>query len=140
MNEPHPTALQLLERHLEIGIVNDLEAWYALFDEDAVLEFPYAIGTPFTARLDGKAAIREHIDKVARLFGRFTFHAPRFHATGRDLASCEVHGVSTIAASGAAYEQNFVMIVEARDGRIVRYREYWSPIVAMALLKPTPQK
>jgi len=45
MNEP-PTALQLLERHLEIGIVNNLEAWYALFDEDAVLEFPYAIGTP----------------------------------------------------------------------------------------------
>ena len=43
MNEPRPTALQLLERHLEIGIVNDLEAWYALFDEDAVLEFPYAI-------------------------------------------------------------------------------------------------
>jgi hypothetical protein len=37
MNEPHPTALQLLERHLEIGIVNNLEAWYALFDEDAVL-------------------------------------------------------------------------------------------------------
>jgi ketosteroid isomerase-like protein len=109
---------QLLERHLEIGIVNNLEAWYALFDEDAVLEFPYAIGTPFPARLDGKTAIREHIDKVARLFGRFTFHAPRFHATGRDLASCEVHGVSTIAASGVAYEQNFVMIVEARDGRI----------------------
>ena len=55
----------------------------------------------------------------------------------RDLASCEVHGVSTIAASGVAYEQNFVMVVEARDGRIVRYREYWSPIVAMALVKPT---
>lgn len=140
MTDPHPTALQLLQRHLAIGIVNDLEAWYALFDEDAVLEFPYAIGTPIPARLDGKAAIREHIDKVARLFGRFAFDAPRFHATGRDLASCEVHGVSTIAATGATYEQNFVMIVEARDGRIVRYREYWSPIVAMAVVKPTPQK
>jgi ketosteroid isomerase-like protein len=140
MNNTHPTALELLKRHLEIGIVNNLDAWYALFNEDAILEFPYAIGTPFPSRLDGKAAIREHIDRVAQKFGRFTFRDARFHAKERDLASCEVHGTSTIASTGEVYEQNFVMVLEARDGRIARYREYWSPIVAMALVKATPQK
>lgn len=137
MNEPHPTALELLERHLET-VIKQPEAWYALFDEDATLEFPYATGTPFPSRLDGKAAIRAYFEQAARWFGPFTFRDARFHATGRDLASCEVHGTSTIAADGATYEQDYVMIVEARDGRIVRYREYWSPLAAMAIAKATP--
>lgn len=40
------------------------------------------------------------------------------HPTALQLLErqCEVHGVSTIAASGAAYEQNFVMVVEAPTG------------------------
>ncbi|WP_394848658.1 hypothetical protein LZC95_14515 [Pendulispora brunnea] len=65
MNEPHPTALQLLERHLAT-LTTQPEIWYSLFADDAVVAFPYAAGTTFPPRLNGKSAIVGHYEQAAR--------------------------------------------------------------------------
>jgi len=135
MNDPIPTALQLLDRHLAT-LTTHPDAWYALFADDAVIEFPYATGTPFPPQLEGKSAIVAHYAQALQWFEPFTFRDVRFHAAGSELASCEVHGSSKMRATGEPYEQDYVLVVEACDGRIVRYREYWNPIPSLNAVTP----
>lgn len=42
-----------------------------------------------------------------------------------------MHGEADIVATGRRYQQEYVMRLEAQDGKIVRYREYWNPIPAL---------
>mgnify|MGYP002140209445 CR=1 FL=1 len=46
--------------------------------------------------------------------------------TDPDVALAEVHGSATIATTGKRYEQDYVMVVRTRNGKIVHYREYWN--------------
>ena len=50
-------------------------------------------------------------------------------ATG--VAFAEGHGSARIATTGLPYEQDYVMVIEAKDGKIIRYREYWNPLPAI---------
>ncbi|MGL5059994.1 MAG: nuclear transport factor 2 family protein [Microcoleus sp.] len=36
-----------------------------------------------------------------------------------------------IVATNRHYQQDYVMRLETKDGKIVRYREYWNPIPAL---------
>lgn len=40
----------------------------------------------------------------------------------------EVHGEAVIIATGCHYQQDYVMRLETKDGKIIHYREYWNPI------------
>jgi ketosteroid isomerase-like protein len=125
------SAFELLQRHIST-VTRDPAAWYALFAEDAVIEFPYAAGTALTPSLSGIAAIREHFGSVGSVFGVFTMSAPLLYATtDPDVALAEVHGSSILVKTGAPYEQDYVMVVRATAGRIVRYREYWNPLLGL---------
>ena len=44
--------------------------------------------------------------------------------------SCEGKGVD----AGLAYNQKYLMVVTVRDGRIVRYQDYWNPLVLISAL------
>ncbi|AKU96693.1 hypothetical protein AKJ09_03357 [Labilithrix luteola] len=123
-------SLELLERHLAL-VLEDPEAWYALFDENVVVEFPFAVGTSVPPRLVGKQAMREYFGRAGKLFGPFTFSDVRVHASlDPGVVIAEVHGSSIARPTGKAYEQDYVMVLTAEDGKIVRYREYWNPVVA----------
>ncbi len=36
-----------------------------------------------------------------------------------------------IVETGATYDQKYISIIETKDGKILRYREYWNPVVSM---------
>lgn len=38
---------------------------------------------------------------------------------------CDGHVVET----GLPYRQSYISVIETRDGRIVRYKDYWNPLV-----------
>ena len=48
--------------------------------------------------------------------------------------SCKGHSPQT----GARYDQDYVSILELRDGRIARYRDYWNPLVALSAIESAP--
>ena len=52
-------------------------------------------------------------------------------ASNPNILFAEVHGEADIVATGRRYQQEYVMRLEAQDGKIVRYREYWNPIPAL---------
>lgn len=129
-----PSAETLLQSHLE-RITTDVEHWLELLAPDVVVEFPYAsaLGTP--GRLEGHDALRRYFRQVVPELRDFSFRDVRsYPSTDPEVAVMEVHGSAFIPSTGQRYEQDYVMIARARDGKIVEYREYWDPTaVAQAL-------
>ncbi|KYG02755.1 nuclear transport factor 2 family protein [Sorangium sp. So ce296] len=127
---PHPRPLdaaQALDALLDL-IVRDIEGWLALFADDATVEFPYATALGVPGRFEGKEAIRRYFQGTIERFRDLSLRdVRRYPTTDPDVALAEVHGSAIILPSGKRYEQDYVMVVATRDGKVVRYREYWNP-------------
>ena len=124
---------QLVSAHLE-RLIADPKGWLQLLADDAVVEFPYASSIiRATSRLQGRAVIREYFAKALELFDGLTLSQPTIHLTrDPEVAVVEVHGSTIIKSTGKPYEQDYVMFIKSRAGRIVLYREYWNPLVAVS--------
>ena len=96
-----------------------------------VLDFPFApVGRQRTYR--GKREIlaymratpgRVSIDGVDKI-RFFAMHDP-------EIAVAELTVKGHIPATGAPYNQSYVLFFEARRGKLWRYREYWNPLVSI---------
>lgn len=102
--------------------------------DDAVMEFPYAPpGLPKV--LNGKAAIRKHIEALGGMIRVEQFSSPVVHQTPSGFVlefSCS--GVAT--QTGRPYNQEYVSVITLRDGLIVRYRDYWNPLSVLRAIEP----
>jgi uncharacterized protein len=129
--EKSHTPAQLFADHLAL-IGKDIPAWVNLFAEDAVVEFPYASALGSAERLEGKSALYNYMKDVPAKMQNLIFTNVREYQTSNpNLLLAEVHGEAVIAATGCHYQQDYVMRLEIKDGKIVHYREYWNPIPAI---------
>lgn len=122
---------QLLTDHLSL-IGKDIQAWINLFAEDAVVEFPYAAALNLPARLEGKSAIYNYFtEALAQMQNLIFTHIREYQTLNSNVLFAECHGEADIIATGRHYQQDYVMRLETKDGKIVHYREYWNPILAL---------
>lgn len=120
---------EVFATHLAL-VSKDVQAWVDLFAEDAVVEFPYASTTP--GRLEGKAAIYNYIKDVPAQMRDLVFTNVRIYSTSNpDVLFAEVHGEADIVSTGLHYQQDYVMRLETKEGKIIHYREYWNPVPAL---------
>lgn len=123
-----------LTAHLEL-IGRDIARWLDLFADDAVVVFPYAASVGAPTRLTGKPAIAAYFGGTPGTFRDLRFRDERrFPGADPEQALAEVHGSARVGPEGRPYEQDYVMIVRTRAGKIVEYREYWDPTPAIAAL------
>ncbi|WP_426756771.1 nuclear transport factor 2 family protein [Myxococcus sp. Y35] len=131
LSSPARDAGALMDAHLAL-IGTDIERWLGLFAEDAVVEFPYAPSLGAPERLVGREAIRGYFAETPKHFLGLVFsNVRRYLTTDPDVAIAEVHGSATIALTGKPYEQDYILVLKSREGRIVHYREYWDPILGL---------
>ncbi|MBC6434614.1 nuclear transport factor 2 family protein [Nostoc sp. HG1] len=125
------TVAQIFSDHLQL-ISTDIPAWLELFAENATVEFPYAAAIGSAQKLEGKTAIYNHMKDVPAKMQNLTFTNIRAHQTlNPNVLFGEVHGEATIVATGRHYQQDYVMQLETKEGKIIHYREYWNPIPAL---------
>lgn len=142
----NPTATPVLERreaaqhavreHLRLTAEGRLEEWLDLFTADAILEFPFApVGVP--ARLQGRAALSDHMTHFPENFD-VEFVDLVFHeTTDPNRVVAEFRSTGLAVPTGKPYEQTCISVVYTDDqGRIVRYVDYWNPLVAITALTP----
>jgi hypothetical protein len=126
-NVEQSTTTQIFAAHLSL-IKTDIQAWADLLAEDAVVEFPYASALGLPERLEGKLAIYNHMKNAIAQMQNLTFTNIREYQTSNpDVLFAEVHGEAMIVATGRHYQQDYVMRLETKAGKIFHYREYWNP-------------
>jgi ketosteroid isomerase-like protein len=102
------------------------------FTADVVFEFPYAPeGMP--RRLDGREALARHFAQIGPLLEFGELSLGPVHDAGDTVVfrfSCRGKGVRT----GRPYDQDYVSVVQLRDGRIAHYLDYWNPLAVISAL------
>jgi ketosteroid isomerase-like protein len=127
-------ALAVQERHLALMLEKDMPGWVDLWAEDGVFEFPFA-PPGFPRRLEGKAAVREYIKDYPKHIDLAAFHDVCVQPTvDPDVLVVEMRGEGRIVATGKPYEMSYIYVLTVRDGKIVGYRDYWNPLVALEAL------
>ncbi|MFJ8494042.1 nuclear transport factor 2 family protein [Streptomyces sp. NPDC094038] len=121
------------ERDL-IFLAKDIKAWADQCDENVVVESPFTPeGSP--APLEGRTAVREYLKGYPDLgdVHRITsLTVPAADAPDTAVADRSVTG--EVPAGGNPYEMSYATFVTFRDGKIVRYREFWNPLAFLRAL------
>lgn len=103
--------------------------------DDIVMEFPYAPPGMVT-RLESKAEIAEHLQKLGAMLAFDSMSEPVVHAsTDPDMVVLEFTGHGRGVETGEPYDQRYISVIRLRDGKIVHYRDYWNPLVVLRALR-----
>ncbi|HEX4214635.1 MAG TPA: nuclear transport factor 2 family protein [Candidatus Dormibacteraeota bacterium] len=140
MSDTIATPRQLLEQTHTLILEGRFDAYADLFADDAVFEIPFAPpGVP--RRIEGGDAIRalfragaERAGRQARLTG---IDYREMHETTDPevvVAEFEVHGEQ--AGGEGPFTFSDVIVLRAREGRILSIRDYWSPLDRVDLRAP----
>lgn len=104
------------------------EGFLDLFDEGIVFEFPYAPDT-LPQRLNGKTALKQHLDMLDTLLEIRSFTKPLIHVSAESpVFIAQYEGSGTVLADGKPYEQKYISVVEVKGGKIIRFQDYWNPL------------
>lgn len=124
-------AQTLARRWLDALHVLDIDAAVELLADDAVLEIPLA--PPGLAdRFEGKAAIAAFLG-ASQVFAKLDFHDIEVReTTDPEVAVVEFRSTGTFKATDLDYANRYVLIIRARSGQIVLYREYFNPLALAA--------
>ncbi|MFB7656844.1 MULTISPECIES: nuclear transport factor 2 family protein [unclassified Streptomyces] len=125
----HTPAPDLYRHSLRLMLDKDIDAWVALWAEDAVMEFPFAPeGWP--RRLEGREAVAAYMRHYPDHIDLHDFPELRIHET-TDPATVvvEMRAVGRLVRTGAPYDMTYIAVVTVEDGRFTAYRDYWNPLV-----------
>ncbi|WP_027053222.1 nuclear transport factor 2 family protein [Mesorhizobium erdmanii] len=121
-------AEELLLRSLEL-LPRDLDTWVALFAEDAVFELPYAGTFDAPTRRDGREAILGGMTWFMSLINDLKIGDVTVHTVaGRDAVVAEYAATGKMSANGRSFDQIYIVRVEARDGLIIHFTEYFDTL------------
>jgi uncharacterized protein len=122
--------LVLMSRYQELITTRRFDEWIELWTDDAVCEFPFA-GPGRPARLTGKAEILAYMKAYPDTISVEGVQDIQLHP-GQDpnVLVVELTIAGTATQTGRPYNQQFVIIARARDGRLAHYREYWNALVS----------
>ncbi|MBF8190187.1 nuclear transport factor 2 family protein [Nonomuraea sp. K274] len=128
------TAAELFAESLRLLLAKDMIGYAGLWAVDGVIEFPFA-SAGYPARLEGRAAVEDYLrDYPGLLDVREITERTVHETTDPDVVVAEFEAAGTVVATGRAYRMRYVAVVTARDGEIVRYLDYWSPLAGAELM------
>lgn len=132
------TPEEVFRRGLELLLVKDMDGFADLWAENGTMEFPFAaVGSP--KRLDGKEEVRRYLAGFPQMVDYREFPSVKVHRTQNpEVIVVEFGAGGRIVSTGKPFEMRYVAVITAREGRIVSYRDYWSPIMAAAALGELP--
>jgi ketosteroid isomerase-like protein len=105
----------------------DHSTWLSCFTEDVVFEAPYyGDGAPMASGRQEMSAIFAGMN---RTFSSVHYELKRFiPAVDPDLVLAQVHGDHKVASNGNRYRNDYMFVIECRDGKIARILEYSNPV------------
>lgn len=124
-----PMTPEELYRHgLRLLLEKDVPAWMDLWDDDGILEFPFAPpGWP--ARLEGRRAIADYMRPYPDHIDLHDFPEVTVHRTTvPETIVVEMRGVGRLVKTGEPFDMTYIAVVTVRNGLMTFYRDYWNPL------------
>lgn len=120
----------VLKRLLACLEAFDFEGIDALLDEDAVFDFPYRASNQ---TVSGRAAIVEHLRVgLGGFLKSIRFHIAAIYPSQDGEFVVAEYTSEGERVAGGSYRNRYVTVVQARDGRVLLYREYYNPLALAA--------
>ena len=116
--------------HLSSGRIDE---WLALFAEDGVLEHPFSPEGYAAKKLD-KAELTEYAPSFPKQFDVGFVDVRFLETTDPSLVIAQFRSEGTALSTGNPYDQDYISVVETRDGLITRYVDYWNPLIFLKSL------
>ena len=118
-----------------LGAALDIRAGENFLDmcaEDIVFQFPFAPAGG-VRELRGRDAIAAYLPKAGRLID-FESMSPAvaYQSTDGETYILEFSCKGKGADTGERYDQDYISVITIRQGRIVRYRDYWNPLILLS--------
>src|SRR6266403_5679026 len=127
-------ASDLLQQHIQT-LVQDNAQWQTLIVDDILWELAYAPALGHPARLSGREEVVRHATWFVGAVQNFRFFDLRLYPLADpEGAVAEVKGEGLIKATQRIYQQDYVVFLRAKDGKIVFLREYFDPVRAAKAL------
>ena len=114
---------------LEALRTNDVPGWMAMYADDAVHEFPFALSW-MPSQLQGKEAITVYMAAVPSTVSRDAITISRVRQTSDELiVAGSVDG--SMMATGKPLHVEFVWFIKHDTGRVSRFQDYMNPLAFM---------
>jgi ketosteroid isomerase-like protein len=127
-------ASDLLQKHIKT-LVDDNAQWQTLVADEILWELAYAPALGHPARLSGRVEVVRHATWFVGAVQNFRFFDLRLYPLADpEGAVAEVKGEGLIKATQRIYQQDYVVFLRAKDGKIVFLREYFDPVRAAKAL------
>ncbi len=121
----------LVQRYIRTLIEKDIESWMSLWDDNFVLEFPFAPQGRLP-RVEGKANLRPYIQGVINNLEILTISQQEIYLTqDPDLIIAEITGEGRIISTGRIFKAGYVWVMRTKDGKLIHMRDYWNPLAAL---------
>jgi ketosteroid isomerase-like protein len=126
-----PTPVEIFEQVLRAAQSGEVQAMLDLCADDVVFEFPFAPpGRP--AEVRGKEPLGRYLAAVpSRIQFDGLSNLETHQTVYPDVAVIEMTATGKVRDTGEPYDQSYVVVLTAREGRITRYRDYWNPLKAL---------
>ncbi|GGP54678.1 nuclear transport factor 2 family protein [Streptomyces melanogenes] len=119
---------ELYHHGLRLLLEKDIPGWIDLWDEEGVMEFPFAPpGWP--RRLEGRQAVADYMRDYPDHIDLHGFPEVTIHQTTvPETIVVEMRGVGLLVATDSPFDMTYIAVVTVHDGRITSYRDYWNPL------------
>ncbi|MFC3560257.1 nuclear transport factor 2 family protein [Pedobacter jamesrossensis] len=112
----------------------DTETVLALFNPEAIVEYPYAksLGMSYYLTMDD---YRRHLDNILGNMPDITFiELQVYKLQEQECYWAEFHGETTVPQTGALYQQDYVVNFKLENGKFSHYKEYWNVLPVLNAL------
>ena len=130
-DEVRKRTLELVQSYQTLIMQRRFDQWIELWSDDGTCEFPYAPeGRP--RLVQGKQQIYDYMMAYPDRIAIDSVVDMRIHPMQNpEVVAAELAIKGRALTTGRPYNQRYVIVVEARNGKIWRYREYWNPLVSI---------
>jgi len=136
LNERAEQALHLINQFGSLLLDKDMQSWLELFDEQIRFEFPYA-DEGYNKLLEGKQALAQHMEQFDGMIRMNHFSTPVIHQTlNPDIFIAQFQGTGILLETGKVYAQDYISLIEVKNGKISRYLDYWNPLAVARAVTP----
>jgi len=131
---PRLTTLTLMQQYQTLLTEARFDEWIELWADDRVCEFPFA-GPERPRLLQGKEQILAYMTDYPSRISIDGVNELRVHpALDPNVVVVEMTIRGRAVETDKPYNQQYVIVAEARDGKLAHYREYWNPLVSAEAL------